>query len=113
MPALRDWRLGAHRTHTSLCVLDSAHVREQYALEAGANSTHRLMRPLLLLDFDHANKVRYHKRATQIIEIMHVKRRILCGELDVVINTRVSDKLEQCRPSRQHVRPKRRLASQQ
>ena len=67
------------------------------------------MRPLRLLDLDHAAEVLQLQRAAEIVQVVHVERRILRREFDIVVVAGVADQLHQCRPARQEVRAERRL----
>ena len=112
-PAAGPRRLGAHRGHAGMRVLDRAQVGEQHRLEAGADRAHRLMRPLRLLDLDHAAEVLQLQRAAEIVEVVHVERRIFRGEFDVVVVAGIADQLHQRRPARQEVGADRRLTGRE
>ena len=108
--ARRHRRLGAHRVDGRLGVLDRADIGEQDALEARADRAHRLVRVLRLLDLDHAAQSRDLEGTAEIVEIVHVERRVLGGELDIVVLAGMADQLHQGRPAGEDVRAHGRLA---
>src|SRR4029077_11728202 len=108
--ALGHGRLGAHGVHGRPGVLDGADVGEQHALEARADRPHRLVGVLRLLDLDHAAQARELEGAAEIVEIVQVERRVLGGELDIVVLPGMADQLDQAGPRREDVRTHGRLA---
>ena len=106
-------RLGAHGVDGGLGILDRADVGEQHALEARADRAHRLVGVLRLLDLDHAAHARELEGAAEIVEIVQVERRVLGGELDIVVLLGVTDQLDQRRPRRKNMRADGRLAGVQ
>src|SRR4029078_1206129 len=88
---------------------NGTHVSEQDAVKARANRTHSLMRELRLLDLNHAAEVLQLERAAEIVQVVHRERRVLGGELDVVVVAGVADQFHQRRPSGQQMRADRRL----
>ena len=101
----RAWRLGAHRAHTGRRVLDGAHIGEQHALKARADRAHRLVHALRLLDLHHAGEVGELQRAAEIVEFVQVERRVLGGELDIVVLAALAHQFDQRRPGGQKMRP--------
>jgi hypothetical protein len=65
---------------------------------------------LALLDLDHPADVRELERAAHVVEVVHVERRVLGGELDVVVVAGLTDQLDERRPGRQDVGAQRGLA---
>jgi hypothetical protein len=66
-----------------------------------------------LFYLDHAAKILQLQGATQVVQVVHVKRGILGREFNIVIIAGVADELHQCRPAGQEVRAERRLISRE
>src|SRR2546422_365351 len=79
----------------------------------GTDRPHRLVGVLRLLDLYHAGHVHELERAAEIVEVVHGERRVLGGELDVIVLLGMADQLHQRRPGRQDVRAHGRLAGVQ
>lgn len=90
--------LRAHDAHALLHVGGGATVGEQDAVEARPDRALREEAPRLLVDLELHRHVVDVPGAREVVEVVEVEGTVLSDELDVVVETRVPDRLHDGRP---------------